>query len=137
MKRRDISFKRLLIDDVIIQRKLTGNKDEINGYSNKYETITKVKGRITTTSGSASERFNTDQDVADIDNILFLLPNVDIKKNDRVFGKDKFYHVDSVIEPSFMKHHIEALLIETQPDTIDEVTYIENNTNITSTLSII
>jgi len=133
---RNADFTRLLIDDVVIQRRIVKGRDSLGGYAERFSTIVNTRGRLSITGISESERYNTMQEVADVEFLLFLLPNIDIQKNDRVFTKKKYFEVKGVKEPRFMKHHLEVTLEQIQPKIVDEVS-VYSEVNIKGNLEIV
>lgn len=113
----DADFKKLLIDTFIIEKLKEGIRDELGGYKARWEEMTAVKGRLSTTSRQARERFREEmKDTAEIEFIAFLPVETDIKRTDRVRCRNMLLEILAVRKPTILNHHLEAALKTIQPE---------------------
>lgn len=130
-------FKRLLISDVVIRRDIS-EVDNLGGREEDLKIVDKVKGRISTTGSTPSDKMHTDKDQAEIRFKAFLPLNTNIKRTDKLFADGNAFYVMDVREPSLMGHHLEAFLRQIQPKVIVAIdSFLQEESNILGFLEIV
>ena len=111
-------FESLLNNTFTVER-IDRAPDGQGGWAISYEAIGTVEGRIRPASGS--ERDVADREERQITHVLYVLPEEDIERGDRVTCGELTVEVQGIREPSLMGHHLEIDCLERQYDETDEI----------------
>lgn len=107
----DYNFQILLTDDFLIERP-SSTADNYGGFTTSYSTIGTVKGRLD--DESLSEILRARQDIGKISHRLFLYPDSDVMRDDRITGLNRVLRV-KMIRTEFEDHPLEVLCEEMDP----------------------
>lgn len=107
----DYNFEIMLIDDFLVERP-SFVADSYGGFVTSYSTVGTFKGRLD--DEAIAEILRARQDIGKISHRLFLYPDNDVMRDDRITGLNRVLRV-KMIRTEFEDHPLEVLCEEMDP----------------------